>query len=117
MPSAMPGFTFINGLFSCFNRCVLDPEKLKMVTFDAEIPIGNDQSGQLQCIRGIVHYFIPQNTPKPDDDHKYCIVGKVISIHSQSRLDEGTFPDYNLEIEALTVSKKILAFVLQSYSN
>jgi hypothetical protein len=105
MPNAMPGFAFITGLFSCFNRRVLDPEKPKTVTFDAEIPIGDDQNGQLQCIRGIVHYFVPQNTPKPDDDHKYCIAGKVISIHSQSHLEDGAFPDYDLEIEALTVSK------------
>ena len=74
-----------------------------MITFDAEIPIGEDASGQLQCVRGLIHYFVPQNQPRPDNDCKYTVSSKVISIHSQSQIDENA-GEYNLEIEALTVS-------------
>ena len=99
----MPGFAYINGLFSCFNQRVIDATKPKTITFDAEIPIGDDQNGQLQCVRGLVHYFVPQNEAKPDDDRKYLVSSKVISVHSQTQTDENS-GDYDLEIEALTVS-------------
>ena len=96
----MPGFAFIYGLFSCFNQRIIDPTKPKTISFDAEVPIGEDPSGQLQCVNGLVHYFVPQQQTKPDDDRKYLISGKVVSIQSHDEIDSAA---YDLEIEALTV--------------
>lgn len=103
MPSTMPGFAFITGVFGCFNHRILDPvHKPKTVTFDAEIPIGENDDGQLQCIKGILHYFVPSHEHPPDDDSKYFVSGKVISISSIAT-DERALMDYDLQIEALTV--------------
>ena len=50
MPSIIPGFAYITGIFSCFNHRILDPvHKPKTITFDAKIPIGDDNSGCLNC--------------------------------------------------------------------
>ena len=100
MLTAMPGFAFIYGLFSCFNQRIIDPTKPKTISFDAEVLIGEDPSGQLQCVNRLVHYFVPQQQTKPDDDHKYLISGKVVSIQSHDEIDSAA---YDLEIEALTV--------------
>jgi hypothetical protein len=109
MPNIMPGFGFITGLFSCYNRRVLDPvAKSRTYTFDAEIPIGDDQSGQLQCVKGLLHFFVPQNEKKPEDDRKFFVSGKIISIHST---DEYSADEYDLEVEGLTVSKLLLLAV------
>ena len=98
MPNIMPGFAFITGLFSCYNRQVLDaPQKPRTYTFGAEIPIGDDQNGQLQCVNRLLHYFLPQNQPTPEDDRKFFVSGKLISIHSVEETE------YNIEVEALTM--------------
>ena len=89
----------MTGLFSCYNRRVVDPvDKARTYTFNVETPIGDDESGQLQCIKGLLHYFVSQNEPKPEDDRKFFISGKFICIHSVEENSE-----YDIEMEALTV--------------
>jgi hypothetical protein len=99
---AMPGFAFISGIFDCYNHRILDPRKPKTVTFDAEIPIGESRQGQLECVKGAVHYFVPSHEKTPIDDRKYFISGKVVSI-SQTDAEEKNMMDYDVQIEALTV--------------
>jgi hypothetical protein len=108
----MAGFAFITGVFGCFNHRVLDPvQKPKTVTFDAEIPIGENDEGELQCVKGILHYFDSSHEKSPLDDRKYFLSGKVVSI---SQVDDKENVDYDLQIEALTVrsSVSILMFSL-----
>jgi hypothetical protein len=103
MPPIMPGFAFITGIFGCYNHRVLDPvRKPKTVTFDAEIPIGENDKGELQCVKGVVHYFVPSHENSPADDRKYFVSGKVVCI-SQQDAEEKDILDYDLQVEALTV--------------
>ena len=103
MPSVIPGFANITGIFGCFNHCILDPvHKPKTITFDAKIPIGDDDSGRLNCVKGILHYFVPSHESFPSNNNKYFVSGKITSI-SQSESDEKTTTDYDLQVEALTV--------------
>ena len=98
----MPGFAFVTGVFGCFNSRVLDPvQKPKTITFDAEIPIGEDDDHKLQCVKGIVHYFVPSHENIPENDQKYFVSGKVVCI-SQQDGDEMT--RYDFQVEAMTVS-------------
>jgi hypothetical protein len=104
----MAGFAFITGVFGCFNHRVLDPvRKPKTVTFDAEIPIGENDEGELQCVKGILHYFVPSHEKSPLDDRKYFVSGKVVSI---SQVDDKENVDYDLQIEALTVRSSVILF-------
>ena len=92
------GFAFITGLFSYYNRRGLDaPQEPRTYTFDAEIHIGDDQNGQLQCVNRLLHYFLPQNQPTPEDNRKFFVSGKLISIHSVE------VTEYDIKVEALMV--------------
>jgi hypothetical protein len=103
MAPIMPGFAFITGVFGCYNHRVLDPvRKPKTIMFDAEIPIGENDEGRLQCVKGIIHYFVPSHAPAPIDDRKYFVSGKVVSI-SQQDAEEKELGDYDLQVEAMTV--------------
>ena len=103
MTSITPGFAYITGIFGCFNYQVLDPVcKPKTITFDVEIPIGEDDKGHLRCVKGVLHYFVPSHECSPSDGCKYFVSGKVVSI-SQTDADEKLDTDYDLQIEALTV--------------
>jgi hypothetical protein len=99
----MPGFAFITGVFSCFNYRQLDPvRKPKTITFDAEIPIGENDKHELQCIKGIVHYFVPSHENTPPDDRKFFVSGKVVCV-SQQDIDEKDLQDFDVQVEAMTV--------------
>jgi hypothetical protein len=81
----------------------MDPvRRPKTVTFDAEIPIGDNAVGELQCVKGIVHYFVPSYEQSPEDDRKYFVSGKIICI-SQQDGEENDILDYDFQVEALTV--------------
>ena len=103
MPTILPGFAFITGVFGCYNHRVLDPiYKPRTVTFDVEIPIGEDDAGRLRCVKGILHYFVPSHEVFPPDNHKYFVSGKFVTLSQpdgEAKLDS----DYDLQIEALTV--------------
>ena len=110
MPSIIPGFANITGIFGCFNQHILDPvRKPKTVTFDAEIPIGDDDCGRLNCVKGILHYFVPSHESPPSDNCKYFVSGKITSI-SQSEGEDKMISDFDLQIEALTVRLLLLFF-------
>ena len=101
MPTITHGFA---GVFGCYNYCVLDPmRKPKTITFDAEIPIGENPDSDLQCVKGIVHYFVPSQEKSPIDDHKYFVSGKIVSISEEHQNEENDLLDYDFQIEALTV--------------
>jgi hypothetical protein len=101
MAPLMPGFAFMTGVFGCFNSRVLDPvRKPKTITFDAEIPIGEDDDHELQCVKGIVHYFVPSHENIPENDQKYFVSGKVVCISQQ---DGDEMMGYDLQVEAMTV--------------
>ena len=115
MAPVVPGFANITGIFGCFNHRVLDPvHKPKTITFDAEIPIGEDDSGCLNCVKGILHYFVPSHENPPSDNNKYFVSGKIISI-SQTESDEKAISDYDLQIEALTVHILLLTIRIFIY--
>jgi hypothetical protein len=100
-----PGFAFITGVFSCYNQHVLDPvRKPKTVTFDAEIPIGDDPVGNLQCVKGLLHYFVPSHEQSPEDDRKYFVCGKIVCISQDGGDEIDHLLDYDFQIDALTVS-------------
>ena len=108
MPTIVPGFAYITGIFGCFNHRILDPlRKPKTITFDAEIPIGDDDSGRLNCVKGVLHYFVPSHESTPSDNNKYFVSGKITSI-SQTEDDEKNISDHDLQIEALTVRNLLL---------
>ena len=112
MPSVMPGFAFITGVFGCFNHRVLDPvHKQKTITFDAEIPMGDNHEGVLQCAKGVLHYFVPSHETPPEDDRKFFVSGKVVSVFSGGG-DDKTSMDYDLQIEALTMHPLLTSFPL-----
>ena len=112
MPIITPGFAFITRVFGCYNYRVLDPvRKPKTITFDAEIPIGENPEGDLQCVKGIVHYFVPSQEKSPIDDHKYFVSGKIVSISEEHHNEENDLLDYDFQIEALTVCLIIIIFL------
>jgi hypothetical protein len=108
MTPISPGFAFITGVFSCYNQRVLDPvHKPKTITFDAEIPIGDDPKGNLQCVKGLLHYFVRSHEQSPEDERKYFVSGKMVCI-SQQDADDVDMMEYDFQIDALTVSAFIL---------
>ena len=112
MPTVLPGFAFITGVFGCFNHRVLDPvHKPKTITFDAEIPMGDNPEGVLQCAKGVLHYFVPSHETPPEDDRKFFVSGKVVSVSSGGG-DDYSSMDYDLQIEALTVRPFLTSFPL-----
>lgn len=115
MSPIMPGCAFITGIFGCYNHRVLDPvRKPKTVTFDAEIPIGEDDHRNLQCVKGIVHYFVPSHENSPPDDRKFYVSGKVVCISQQ---DGDELQDYDVQVEAMTVRMRRLFSSLVSYES
>jgi hypothetical protein len=98
----MPGCAFITGIFSCYNHRIQDPvRKPKTVTFDAKIPIGENDQRELQCVKGIIHYLVPSHESFPPDDQKLFVSGKVVCISRQQ--DGEDFLDYDLQVEAMMV--------------
>jgi hypothetical protein len=100
----MTGSSIIQGVFPLFNCRTVVPEKPKSLTFDTEIAIGYDSSGDLHTITGLVHYFLPAGQETPKDDVIYDVCGKIAAIQADAPVGPGVNPmDYDIEVEVLAV--------------
>ena len=102
----MPRSSILNGVVACYNQHILDPSKLKTVTFNAEVTIGVNDTGEDQHIHALLRYFIPQGEEELMDNCIYLVCGKIASITNDAPVGDGyNVADYDMEIEALMVRR------------
>lgn len=101
----MGGSSFICGIFGCTNARYVFTNKPRVITFDAEIPLGLDDNNVMRVIVAVLHHYVEPDKPSPAGDLKYMVGGKFVSITSTTPVGDGyNVDDYDLEIDATFVS-------------
>jgi hypothetical protein len=98
----MPGFSHIFGFFPLYNNRVLDRDKKPRThTYDADVVIGVDETGEVQAVSALVQYFVPQDAYEPAEGTLHFVHGKICTVNPDSVLPEDGGPvDYELLIDA-----------------
>jgi uncharacterized protein YtpQ (UPF0354 family) len=109
----MSGSSILTAVFCCTNRRILDKEKKKTITYDAELLLGKDDNDEDQFINAIVHFFVSKGEMEPEEDIYHFIVGKIISIKNDTIVgDDQNVEDYDLELDAFVVCRENNFFLL-----
>lgn len=97
----MPGVAHIFGFLPFTNSRVLDREKPRTYTFDAEIVIGVDGCGEVQTIPVLVQHYVPVDGVVPSDGRLHHIWGKLACMDPSMDVGDGfNAQDYELLVEA-----------------
>lgn len=103
----MSGSSILTRIFSCTKQCILEEEKKKRITYDAEILLGKNEDeddNQDHFINMIVHFLISKGQMELEEDVYHFIVGKIISIRADTVVGEDhNVDDYDLELDTFTV--------------
>jgi hypothetical protein len=109
----MSGSSILTAVFCCTNCCILDEEKKKTITYDAELLLGKDENDEDHFINIIVHFFISKGEMEPEEDIYLFVIGKIISIKNDTVVgDNQSVEDYNLELDAFVVCNNNNSFRL-----
>jgi hypothetical protein len=65
--TTMPGCSFIFGFLPFTNCRVLSRERPRTYTYDAEVVIGEDKTGEVQTITALLQYFVPSDAIVPSE--------------------------------------------------
>jgi hypothetical protein len=98
----MPGFSHIFGFFPLYNNRILDRDKKPRThTYDADVVIGLDDTGEVQTVSALVQFFVSQDAYEPVEGTLHFIHGMICSFVPESMLLSDCSPvDYELLIDA-----------------
>jgi hypothetical protein len=97
----MTGSSIIFGFLPCNNRCVLNPDKPRTYTYDAEVVIGEDETGDIQTLTALLQFFAASDAIIPENGAIHYVWGKVASMDADMVVGDGlSNENYDVLIEA-----------------
>jgi hypothetical protein len=97
----MPGSSHIFGFLPCTNLRVVNPDKPRSLTFDAEIVVATDCTGHVETTTAVLTHFQDATEEPFVDGGLYYVSGRVASIDDSFAVGDGFSKDmYDFVVDA-----------------